>query len=237
MKREKILALGLSSAIALGAAFTSPAIAAGDHSQNNGQENAATNGAMMGGQNNGGSMMGGSGANPGHGGQGGGMMGGQGGGGMMGGQGGGDMMQMMQMMMKMHGQMGGQMGGMGGADGMGDMIAFDANGDGTVSMEEALAGLAAKLAEFDADGDGSLSIAEFEVLNSAAIREQMVDRFQALDNDGDGFVTGEEMAAPAANMGQMGQGGMGAGMGSGMGSGMVSGMGSNNADAMQGQDN
>lgn len=111
--------------------------------------------------------------------------------GMMGGQG------MMQMMMEMHSRM---MTGKMAA--MGDMSAFDADGNGAVSRQEALAGLAAKLSEYDADGDGSLSIAEYELLHSAAIREQMVDRFQALDNDGDGMVTSEEMAAPAARMGQ-----------------------------------
>ncbi|MCF6305078.1 MAG: calcium-binding protein [Rhodobacteraceae bacterium] len=128
---------------------------------------------------------------------------------------------MMQMMMQMHSQM--KAGGMTG--GFGDMRRFDSDGDGTVSQAEAEAGLAAKLAEFDANGDGSLSIAEFETLHSAAIREQMVDRFQALDNDGDGIVTSQEMAAPAARMGQMNNAGTGQGMGS------------NNATPMHGQNN
>jgi hypothetical protein len=48
-----------------------------------------------------------------------------------------------------------------------------------------------------------LSIAEFETLNSAATRNLMVDRFQALDEDGDGQITGDEMAAPAARMQRM----------------------------------
>ena len=128
-------------------------------------------------------------------------MGGMGGGGQAGGM--GNMGGMMQMMQKMHGQMmsGGMMGGgmMGGAANM----AFDTDGDGKVSPDEMRAGLAAQLAQYDADGDGVLSIAEFEALNSAMIRNQMVDRFQALDEDGDGQVTGDEMAAPAARLEKM----------------------------------
>ena len=131
-------------------------------------------------------------------------MGGMGGGGQAGGM--GNMGGMMQMMQKMHGQMmsggmgGGMMGGgMGGAANM----AFDTDGDGKVSPDEMRAGLAAQLAQYDADGDGVLSIAEFEALNSAMIRNQMVDRFQALDEDGDGQVTGDEMVAPAARLEKM----------------------------------
>ncbi|SEL41017.1 EF-hand domain-containing protein [Jannaschia helgolandensis] len=125
-----------------------------------------------------------------------GMMGGQGGmSGMMGGQGG--MSGMMAHMQKMGG---GMMGGMGP---MSMMLAFDTDGDGTVSPEELRTGLLAKLGEFDADGDGSLSISEFETLHSAMIRETMVDRFQYLDADGDGIVTAGEMTAPADVMTRM----------------------------------
>ncbi len=75
-----------------------------------------------------------------------------------------------------------------------------AAGDGTVTPDELRSGLQDRLAEFDADDSGTLSIDEFEALHSATIREAMVDRFQALDNDGDGEVTAEEMTAPAARM-------------------------------------
>ena len=205
MKNAKTL--GLVIAIALGTFGGAAAYAHGDHDQKGGQ-----GAGMMSGQRG---MMGG--------GQGGMMGGGQGG--MMGGDQGG----MMKMMMRMHKQMmnGGMMGGMGGGH-MGPlsyMKGFDADGDGTVSPEEMRAGQAAKLAEFDANGDGVLTIDEFENLHSAAIREKMVDRFQMLDNDGDGKVTAEEMAAPADVMekmmkrraaamgGQKGEGGMGMGSG------------------------
>ena len=121
---------------------------------------------------------------------------------------------MIEMMREMHGGMGsgmmggpgmlgaGMMGGpgmmMGGMGPMADMMqAFDSDGDGTVTPDELHSGLEGRLAEFDADGSGTLSIDEFEALHSAMIREHMVDRFQHLDNDGDGEVTAEEMTAPA----------------------------------------
>ncbi len=103
-----------------------------------------------------------------------------------------------QMMMRMHGQM---MGG-----GMMDnpmLKSFNTDGDGRVSPEEMRLGQQAKLEQFDLNGDGSLTLDEFEALHSAAIREMMVDKFQKLDNDGDGQVTSEEMAAPARKMDRM----------------------------------
>ncbi len=124
---------------------------------------------------------------------------------------------MMDMMRQMHGIHSGMMGGSGammGAAGMmdeaggpghmGDMMrAFDADGDGNLTPDELRSGLEDRLAEFDADDSGTLSLEEFEALHSAMIRESMVDRFQMLDNDGDGEVTGEEMVAPADRMQRM----------------------------------
>ena len=108
----------------------------------------------------------------------------------------GGMMQMMHGQMMSEGMGGGMMGHNANA-------AFDTDGDGTVSPDEMRAGLAAQLVKYDANGDGVLSIAEFETLNSAMIRNTMVDRFQALDEDGDGQITNEEMAAPAARAEKM----------------------------------
>ncbi len=182
--RKTALSLGLVAALAAAAATTSPVYAGGDHGPQAGQF----------GQDG---MMGGYGAHKGQ-------------SGMMGGQG-----DMMQMMMQMHGQMNGGQGGMmsghGGAGmmgggqmgGFGYMLDLDANGDRIVTPAEALAGLQAMLEEFDTDGDGTLSISEFEALHSATIREKMVDRFQMLDNDGDGQITTDEITAPADCMENM----------------------------------
>lgn len=198
MKRKTVLAIGLIATTSLAGASAFPALAGGNHgSGHGGQTGHKTHSGqgmmgqgMQGGQHGSGSR---------------GMAGGQGG------HGGNGMMnpEMMQMMMRMHSQMmggGGMMtGGMMGGGMMGNPMfkSFDTDGDGRVSPEEMRAGQKAKLEQFDADGDGSLSLDEFEALHSAAIRERMVDKFQALDNDGDGQVTSEEMAAPARKMERM----------------------------------
>lgn len=114
---------------------------------------------------------------------------------------------MMQMMMRMHAPMMGGDGGMGGGVsivGMGmPMELFDANGDSAVTFQEANQGLQALLTEYDADGDGSLSLSEFETLHSALLRKAMVDRFQFLDDDGDGAVSVIEIVKPAEMMERM----------------------------------
>lgn len=134
----------------------------------------------------------------------------------------GNMSGMMDMMMQMHSQMMGDGGGpammrggpmTGGgvmpmrADQRGMMFGmaaeFDADRDGRTSPDELRAGLTEKLTEFDADGDGTLSLSEFEALHAATIRDMTVDRFQFFDNDGDGFMTEEEMHAPANRMSMM----------------------------------
>ena len=122
---------------------------------------------------------------------------------------------MMQMMRGMHAQMmggHGPMGGMGQSMGrMGGnaslmgmaMQRLDTDGDGTVTPQESREGLQALLAEYDADGNEALSLAEFETLHNALIRETMVDRFQFLDDDGDGAVSVAEIVKPADIMARM----------------------------------
>jgi hypothetical protein len=83
----------------------------------------------------------------------------------------------------------------GGGAGQSLFDAFDANQDGTLTQAEVDQARQAKLAEFDRDRNGSLSLEEYQALWMEAMRERMVDRFQAHDDDGDGMVTAEEFGA------------------------------------------
>jgi Ca2+-binding EF-hand superfamily protein len=73
---------------------------------------------------------------------------------------------------------------------------FDANQDGRLTQAEIDQARQSRLAEFDQNGDGKLTLEEYQALWLAAMRERMVDRFQAHDDDGDGLVTVEEFAEP-----------------------------------------
>ena len=57
-----------------------------------------------------------------------------------------------------------------------------------------------QLTEFDQNGDGSLTLEEYQALWLDAMRERMVDHFQAHDDDGDGMVTVEEFGEPFDRM-------------------------------------
>ena len=72
----------------------------------------------------------------------------------------------------------------------------DENGDGKLSAAEVETGLTQRLAGADANNDGKLTITEFEVLWLNFTRSAMVDRFQQLDDDGDGSVSGKEFRSP-----------------------------------------
>lgn len=193
MKRNTKFALAVIAATAVGGAIAAPVLAHGSGGDGHGRPEAQNGGGM------GNGMMGKGrwGAEGDHGGRG--QMGGQG---QMGGM--GDQRQMKNMMQKMMRMQGG-MGGMNGMGGMGGKLFgnLDANGDGQVTPEEAKAGREAALKKYDANGDGTLSLTEFQALFNQAVREKMVDQFQALDNDGDGQVTAAEVTAPADKLARM----------------------------------
>jgi EF hand len=71
---------------------------------------------------------------------------------------------------------------------------FDVDQDGTLTQAEVDQARQNKLVEFDANGDGSLSLEEYQALWLDAMRERMVDQFQDHDDDGDGLVTVEEFS-------------------------------------------
>jgi Ca2+-binding EF-hand superfamily protein len=90
----------------------------------------------------------------------------------------------------------GHWGGHGGGHGGGAWLFenFDANDDGRITQVEIEEVRQGQLQEFDANGDGSLSLEEYQALWLDAMRERMVDRFQAHDDDGDGLVTVAEFS-------------------------------------------
>lgn len=77
---------------------------------------------------------------------------------------------------------------------------FDGDKDGTVSVDEARAGLTALHGKYDADGDGALAASEFATLFTDATRGFSERPFGMLDENGDGRISAEEMTFPARMM-------------------------------------
>jgi Ca2+-binding EF-hand superfamily protein len=90
--------------------------------------------------------------------------------------------------------------GWGDGGGMGFFERFDANQDGRLTQAEVDEVRRSQLTEFDQNSDGSLTLEEYQALWLDAMRERMVDRFQAHDDDGDGMVTVEEFGEPFGRM-------------------------------------
>jgi Ca2+-binding EF-hand superfamily protein len=90
-----------------------------------------------------------------------------------------------------HGHGGGERGWRrgGGAGFMRQLETFDANGDDAVTQGEIDQFRQGQITRFDADGNGTLSLEEYQALWLDAMRERMVDAFQEHDDDGDGQVT------------------------------------------------
>ncbi len=91
-------------------------------------------------------------------------------------------------------------GGMHGKGHMSFLAVLDTDGDGKLTQAEITEEMQERLVTFDGDGDGQLSLDEFELLWLDFHRTRMVDRFQHLDEDGDGIVTEAEYMAPMANI-------------------------------------
>ena len=66
---------------------------------------------------------------------------------------------------------------------------YDADQDGTVTLEEIQAGRAAEFRQADSDADGKLSVAELQALFEAKRARHQAARLAALDTDGDGVVS------------------------------------------------
>ena len=77
---------------------------------------------------------------------------------------------------------------------------FDANGDGQVTRAEIESTRQTMFGGADNNSDSNLDLQEFEGLWLNHMRPRMVDKFQMLDNDGDGQITEAEFAKPIAHM-------------------------------------
>ena len=87
-------------------------------------------------------------------------------------------------------------GGQFGDRGPGMMFeAFDLNADGQVTREEVDQFRADRFAEIDTNGDGTVSEDEFVAHAQARAAERAVERFNALDADGDGILNADVLAS------------------------------------------
>ncbi len=118
---------------------------------------------------------------------------------------------MMQMMAQMHADDGMLMMGA-GSSAMGmmdrDMMQMmrpmmDASSEGMGNIGNTGAIMQQGMMSHDGDGDDSLNLDEFADWHDQMMRETMVDRFQHLDADGDGKITGAEMQGFAGRTGLM----------------------------------
>lgn len=91
------------------------------------------------------------------------------------------------------GRRGGLLGAFGPAGAQDLFDAIDGDGDGALTQAEIDSYLQTQLAGADGDGDGALSLDEFAPVFFERIRPRMVDAFQALDEDGSGEITGDEL--------------------------------------------
>lgn len=73
---------------------------------------------------------------------------------------------------------------------------FDADDDGRVTKGEMDDARKSRFAKADDDGSASLSLDEFQDMWLEFMRPRMVDKFQMLDDDGDGQISEKEFAQP-----------------------------------------
>lgn len=92
-------------------------------------------------------------------------------------------------------------GGMrGGGHGMEMMERIDTNADGKITMVEIMAHREKLHAEHDKDRNNAISLSEFEGIWLSMMRPMMVDKFQMMDDDGDGQITDAEVDKKMSRM-------------------------------------
>ena len=92
------------------------------------------------------------------------------------------------------------MGGMGGHHRMEMIERLDTNSDGKITMSEITTHRDQLHAEHDKDGNNAISLSEFEGIWLSMMRPMMVDKFQMMDDDGDGQITDAEVDKKMSRM-------------------------------------
>lgn len=84
---------------------------------------------------------------------------------------------------------------MGLSGGMIEMLqGMDTDRDGVISAAEFGTGHGSRMMEADADGDGSVTLEEMQARAIERMQVRLAERFAGMDADGDGAVTAEELA-------------------------------------------
>lgn len=76
-----------------------------------------------------------------------------------------------------------------------DLLQYDTNKDGVISLDEMAAVKAAEFAKADTDGDGYLTWAEFKAMVDAKRDSRLATLFKVADKDGSGAVSADEFLA------------------------------------------
>ena len=90
--------------------------------------------------------------------------------------------------------------GMGGHHRLEMVERLDTNSDGKITMSEITAHRDQLRTEHDKDGNSTISLSEFEGIWISMMRPMMVDKFQMMDDDGDGQITDAEVDKKVTRM-------------------------------------
>jgi len=73
-----------------------------------------------------------------------------------------------------------------------DLLQYDTNGDGIITLSELVAGKTAEFTKADTDGDGFLTWAEFKVLMDSKKAARLATLFKVADKNSNGAISSDE---------------------------------------------